>query len=70
MRSQAACELGFQQGKLEGERAILLRQLRVRFGDAVDADTGRRIASAGREQIETWAERGLSAATLTKLIAG
>jgi hypothetical protein len=53
----------------EGECALLLRQLRRRFGDAVSADIEQRIATASIEQIHTWAERVLSATTLTELLA-
>ena len=58
-----------QQGVQQGERKLLLRLLRKRFGDAMDADTERRLAAASPEQLETWAERMLSAATLTELLA-
>ena len=60
---------GIEQGRREGECAVLLRQLRRRFGDAVNADIEQRIATASIEQIDTWAERVLSAATLTELWA-
>ena len=48
---------------------MLLRQLRRRFGDAVNTDIEQRIAAASIEQIDTWTERVLSAATLTELLA-
>jgi predicted transposase YdaD len=60
---------GRREGRREGECALLLRQLRRRFGDAVNADIEQRIATASIEQIDTWAERVLSAATLTELLA-
>ena len=59
---------GLEQG-LERERKLLLRLLRRRFGDEVDGETERRIAAARAEQIEVWAERVLSAATLDELLA-
>jgi hypothetical protein len=65
---QQGIEQGIEQGKLEGERALLLRQIRRRFGVAVDEQTGLRIARASGEQLETWGERVLSAATLTELL--
>jgi len=49
---------------------VLLRQLRRRFGTAVNADVAQRIGTASVEQIDTWAERVLSAATLAELLAG
>ena len=60
---------GRREGRREGECALLLRQLRRRFGDTVNADIEQRIATAPIEQIDTWAERVLSAATLTELLA-
>jgi predicted transposase/invertase (TIGR01784 family) len=54
---------------LQGERGLLLRQLRKRFGNQVDADIERRLAAASGEQVGTWAERVLSAVTLTELMA-
>jgi len=41
-----------------------------RFGAEVDTATEQRLAAASAEQLETWAERMLSAATLTELLAG
>ena len=63
-------EQGLQQGKLQGERALLLRLLEQRFGEAVDAATSQRIAVASAEQIERWADRVLSVATLAEVLAG
>jgi len=48
---------------------VLLRQLRHRFGGAVDADVEQRIAKASVDQIDTWAIRALTAATLAELFA-
>jgi len=62
-------EEGRQEGRREGACALLLRQLRRRFGTAVNAAIEQRIATASIEQIDTWAERVLSAATLTELLA-
>jgi flagellar biosynthesis/type III secretory pathway protein FliH len=61
-------EQGVKQG-LERERKLLLRLLRRRFETEVDGETERRIAAASAEQIEIWAERVLSAATLAELLA-
>jgi predicted transposase/invertase (TIGR01784 family) len=60
---------GLQKGIQQGERALLLRQLRKRFGNQVDDATERRLEAASAEQIAIWAERVLSAATLTELLA-
>ncbi|HKE20671.1 MAG TPA: DUF4351 domain-containing protein [Kofleriaceae bacterium] len=59
---------GIERGKLEGERAFLLKLIRLRFGDVVDEQTGLRIARASSEQLETWGERILSAASLSELL--
>jgi hypothetical protein len=53
----------------QGERRLLLHQLRKRFGTEVSADTERRVAAASPEQISLWAERVLSAATLAESLA-
>ena len=58
-----------QQGLEQGERKLLLRLLRRRFGAAVDGEAERRVATAPGEQIEIWAERVLSAATLAELLS-
>lgn len=63
-----AIQEGLQQG-LERERKLLLRLLRRRFGSEVDGETERRVAAASAEHVELWAERVLSAATLTELLA-
>ena len=49
---------------------MLLRLLRQRFGDAVDAHVEQRIATASIEQIDLWTVRILSAATLAEVFAG
>ena len=60
---------GLREGLRLGECAVLLRQLRRRFGSAVTTDIEQRIATASIEQIDIWTERVLSAATLTELLA-
>ncbi|MEO7731757.1 MAG: hypothetical protein ABIY55_12345 [Kofleriaceae bacterium] len=62
-------ERGIQKGVQQGERAMLLRLVRVRFGSQVDGETARRFARGSTEQVATWAERVLSAATLAELLA-
>jgi hypothetical protein len=53
----------------QGERTVLLRQLRRRFGGEVDAPVEQRVATASIEQVELWADRVLSASTLAELFA-
>ena len=62
-------ECGIQKGIEQGERAVLLRLLRQRFGNQVAPDTERRLATASTDQLATWVERRLSTATLTELLA-
>ena len=66
---QEAIREGVKQGIQQGECAVLLRQLRQRFGDAVDAHVEQRIATAGIEQIDLWTVRVLSATTLAEVFA-
>lgn len=60
---------GLQQGMQQGMQGMLLRLLRQRFGDAVNAQVEQRITSSSLEQIEAWTGRVLSAATLAEAIA-
>jgi hypothetical protein len=60
---------GIQQGIQQGTQGVLLRLLRQRFGDAVNAQVEQRIATASFEQVEAWTGRVLSAATLPEVIA-
>lgn len=59
--------LGRQEGRQEGERAILLRQLRARFGELPDAAVAR-VEGAESAALERWAERVLSAKTLAEAL--
>ena len=59
----------FEQGRQEGFQELLLRLLRRRFGDEVDAHVEQRVATASTEQIEAWSMRVLSATTLIDLFA-
>jgi Domain of unknown function (DUF4351) len=58
-----------QEGVREGERYMLLRQIRRRFGTGVTGDIEQRVTAASPEQIELWADRVLSAPTLADLLA-
>jgi predicted transposase/invertase (TIGR01784 family) len=60
---------GIEQGRQLGIQEFLLRLLRQRFGDAVNAKVEQRIATASPEQVEAWTGRVLSAATLAEVIA-
>ena len=57
-----------QEGLEQGERKVLLRLLRRRFGTDVDSEIESRVVAAPAEQIEIWAERVLSASTLAELL--
>ena len=69
MNTQDIVETWRREAIQEGERKLLLRQLRRRFGTQVDGDVERRVAAARAEQIEVWAERVLSAGTLAEFLA-
>lgn len=69
-------EQGVQQGiqqRIQRERTILLRLLKQRFGDEVDLNIERRLATASVERIDTWlervTERPLTDVTLAELLA-
>jgi predicted transposase/invertase (TIGR01784 family) len=73
---QQLIEQGRQQGIKQGIeqsrqrlQEVLLRLLRQRFGDEINAHVERHVATASVEQIETWTTRVLSAATLAELLA-
>ena len=54
---------GMQQGRVEGERALLERQLRRRFG-LLSPEIAARLGRASAADLETWAENVLDAPTL------
>ena len=58
-----------EQGRQQGMQGVLLRLLRQRFGDAVNAQVEQHVAAASLEQVEAWTGRVLSAATLAEMIA-
>ena len=60
---QRARDEGMQQGRVEGERAVLEKQLRRRFG-LVPSGVTERLRRASANDIETWAENVLDAETL------
>jgi hypothetical protein len=58
---------GRDQGHKEGERALLLRLLRTRFGE-LPADAVARVEGAEIAVLERWGERVLSAKTLAEAL--
>jgi hypothetical protein len=69
---QQLIEQGIQQGRQEERRrfqGLLLRLLRQRFGNEVDAHVERQVAAGSGEQLEAWIARVLSAPTLSELLA-
>ena len=60
---QRARDEGMEQGRVEGERAILERQLKRRFGLLPPA-TALRLDGASTADLEMWAENLLDAETL------
>jgi hypothetical protein len=66
---QEAVQEGVKKGVQQGECAVLMRLLRQRFGDAVDAHVEQRVATASIEQIDLWTMRILSATTLAEVFA-
>jgi hypothetical protein len=69
MQTQDIVESWRREAFQEGERSVLLRLLRQRFGKEVDSKVEQRVATAPIEQIETWTMRVLTAGTLTELLA-
>lgn len=54
---------GMEHGIQEGQRTMLRRQLRMRFGSQVDDDTVWRLGEAGSQELLRWSDRVLSEAT-------
>jgi hypothetical protein len=52
-----------QEAREEGERKLLLRLLRIKFG-GLSADAESRVAAAAEETLLTWAERMVTATQL------
>lgn len=57
----------YQEGRKEGERAFLLRQMRARFGE-LPAAAVTRVERAGIARLEQWAERLPTARTLAEML--
>jgi hypothetical protein len=69
MPTQDTVETARQKGRQEGFQELLLHLLRQRFREAVNTQAEQRVAKASIEQIEIWARRVLSAATLDESLA-
>ena len=61
---QQGIEQGMNRGRVEGERALLRRQLRRRFG-VLSPETVERVGQASA--LEVWAENVLDAGTLDEV---
>lgn len=57
-----------REGILEGERRVLLRQLRLKFG-GLAPDVEKRVASAELADLERWTLRFLEAESLDSVFA-
>ena len=60
---------GRQEGQRRGRYELLLRQLRAKFGRNAAAAVEQRLVSAASEQLDSWGERVLTAATLDEVFA-
>ncbi|HEU4412187.1 MAG TPA: DUF4351 domain-containing protein [Polyangiaceae bacterium] len=60
---------GLIEGRLEGEAKVLLKQLALRFGP-VPEGVEARVRSASEAELDRWAERVLTAASLDDVLAG
>jgi predicted transposase/invertase (TIGR01784 family) len=58
---------GRREGQREGQRGVLLKQLRVRFGDVPERML-ERVNSATVEQLDHWAERILTAGSIEEVL--
>ncbi len=58
---------GKAEGHIQGQRAVLIRQLTTRFGQLPQA-TADRIANASSVEVELWVERVLSAPSLASVL--
>ncbi len=58
---------GMQQGMQHGEAAVLMRQIRCKFGDVPDA-ARHRIESADTETLLEWSERVLTAESIEEVV--
>jgi predicted transposase YdaD len=66
--TRLARDEGVQEGRQEGQQALLLRLLTRRFGALPEAVSAR-VMNAGREDLERWGDRILDAASLDAVFA-
>ena len=59
---------GVKQGRADGQRSLLAKQLKLKFG-TLDAAAEARLSSATPAQLSRWAERVLTAASLEEIWA-
>ena len=60
---------GIEQGRLSGRQELLLRQIRVKFGDVPEVARAA-VAQASLEALDAMAERILTANTIAEVIGG
>lgn len=60
---------GLERGIAQGQAVLLLRQLSFKFGP-LPAEIDERVRTATSAELERWAERVLSAATLDAVFEG
>jgi flagellar biosynthesis/type III secretory pathway protein FliH len=60
---------GRQEGQLEGRRAVLIRQLELRFGP-LSPEQAACLENATSEQLDAWTERVLTEATIDGILPG
>ena len=63
---EESMQLGIERGRVEGERAVLRRLLRRRFG-VLSPETVTRVDHASARDLESWAENVLDAGTLDEV---
>lgn len=63
---QQGIEQGMERGRVEGERTVLERLLRRRFGRLPPA-TARRLDGASQADLEAWTENVLDAGSLDEV---
>jgi hypothetical protein len=64
---QEGWDKGRQEGRQEGQRQLLLKLLTLRFGH-VPREAAALISEAGDEDLERWAERVLTAASIEEAL--
>ncbi|MDX8378004.1 MAG: Rpn family recombination-promoting nuclease/putative transposase [Mariprofundales bacterium] len=67
---QKGMQKGMQEGRQEGRTSLFLRQLRLKFGTAVNSSIIQRVEQADATELEVWSERILSANSLEDVFIG